>query len=98
MPSLKVSGRPTVCIFLMIAVFFTYGNAWQSTPNIDAMYEGKNASGNLMEYVADELIQEDLLPVDLDYMLIGCPADNETLFVATNLFERTNVYARYGEF
>ena len=98
MPALKAFGWPAVCTFLMIAAFFTYGNAWQSTRDIDAMYEGRNASRNLMEHVADELIREDLLSVDREYVLIGCPADNETLFVTTNLFERTNSYARYGEF
>ena len=98
MPPLKGFGRHAVSIFFMIAVFFTYGNAWQSTRDIDAMYKGRNASRNLMEHVADELIHEDLLSTDREYVLIGCPADNETLFVTTNLFGRTNAYARYGEF
>ena len=95
---LKSLGRLAICGFFMAAAFFTYGNAWQSTRDIDAMYEGRIASRNLVEHVADKLIREDLLSTNRKYVFIGCPADNETLFVTTNLFERTNAYARYGEF
>lgn len=62
------------------------------------MYEGRNAFRNLMEHVADELIQKGLLSAGQEYELIGCHSDNEALFVTTKLFECTNAYASHGEF
>lgn len=83
---------------ILCSTFFVYGNAWQSNRDIIAMYEGRNATQRLMEHVIDELIHEGLLSNDREYAFIGRPADNDTLFRTTDLYIRTNAFARYGEF
>ena len=48
--------------------------------------------------MVDELMRKGLLSRDRQYAIMGSPADNKTLFVTTDLFDRVNAYARYGKF
>ena len=83
---------------LLLTVFITWGNALQSSRDINAMYEGRNATRALVDRVIDELIREDMLLSDKEYAFIGRPADNELMFHTTDMFGRCNSYARFGEF
>lgn len=85
-------------IFVFLAVFFIHGNALQCNRDIMAMYEGRNATRAMMERMVDELMRKGLLSRDRQYAIMGSPADNKTLFVTTDLFDRVNAYARYGKF
>ena len=83
---------------ILLVIFFTYGNAWQSTRDIDIMYEGRIATEAMVDRAIDELINKDLLSADKEYAFIGIPEDNDTFYVTTNLIERANPYACFGRF
>ena len=84
--------------FSLVTLCFVLGNAWQSDRDMISMYDGRKATESLMNKVVDELMYKDLLSSDREYVIIGRPADNDTFFVVSDLLERTNPYARVGEF
>ena len=86
------------CAFSLVTLCFVLGNAWQSDRDMISMYDGRKATESLMNRVVDELMYKDLLSSDREYVIIGRPADNDTFFVVSDLLERTNPYARVGEF
>lgn len=83
-------------VILFLALFITCGNAYQSNNDIDAMYEGKNASLRVVEMAVDELNSRRLLSMDRKYVFIGRPINNPLVHL-TDMYGCANHYARYGE-
>lgn len=83
-------------VILFLALFITCGNAYQSNNDIDAMYEGKNASLRVVEMAVDELNSRGLLSMDKKYVFIGRPTNNPLVHL-TDMYGCANHYARYGE-
>lgn len=83
-------------VILFLALFITCGNAYQSNNDIDAMYEGKNASLRVVEMAVDELNSRGLLSMDRKYVFIGRPINNPLVHL-TDMYGCANYYARYGE-
>ena len=90
------SVKAVKAVILFLALFITCGNAYQSNNDIDAMYEGKNASLRVVEMAVDELNSRGLLSMDRKYVFIGRPINNPLVHL-TDMYGCANHYARYGE-
>lgn len=82
---------------LLISVAMLYGNIYMVTIDIDAMYEGKNATETMLRNVVIQLQSMDSYSLDKKYLFIGVPSENAT-FRTTALWNKANSYARYGKF
>ena len=80
-----------------IILLVLYGNIYMTAIDLEAMYEGKNASENIMDYVVQSLIDKELYSADKQYFFVG-RISNSPLFRVSQLWGDANSYARYGEF
>ncbi len=97
----RLQGMKNYCwskrVVMGIAVFILYGNIYMTAIDLEAMYEGKIASENIMDYVIQTLIDKNLYNSEKQYFFVGQISSNP-LFRVTKLWEDANSYARYGEF
>lgn len=84
-------------ITIGIAIFILYGNIYMVAIDLEAMYEGKNTSENIMNYVIHTLIDKNLYDSEKQYFFLGQISSNP-MFRTTEIWGRANLYARYGEF
>lgn len=84
-------------VVLGIGFLILYGNIYMTAIDLEAMYEGKNASENVMNHVVQTLINKGLYNGEKQYFFVG-RISNNPLFKTTKFWKDANTYARYGEF
>ena len=83
-----------LCSFAFIVLF---GNAYQSSVDMNVMYESKNITEQLMNRVIDKLEDNNLISEDRKYMFVGYPSDNKIYYVKPKLYDEANSYAKGGQ-
>lgn len=79
-----------------MAALLLYGNVYMTAIDLEVMHEGRTSSEALMHHIVDTIIDNKLYGENRVYLFLGRPSDNP-LFVKTQLWDKANNYARYGE-
>jgi general stress protein CsbA len=89
--------KKLLVLSIIASVIILYGNIYMVTTDVDAMYEGKNATETMVDHVIIQLQNRNEYDLNKSYIFIGRPSDNET-FQTTQIWNNANAYARYGQF
>jgi hypothetical protein len=84
------------CISIISSLIILYGNIYMVSIDVQAMYDGKQATEELFRNVINELQINNEYSSEKTYVFVGTPADNPS-FGKTVFWTRANSYARYGQ-
>ena len=82
---------------LLTAAAVVYGSVFMSAVDQQAMYEGRQATKELSDLIAQTLVSEGYYDNEIPVMLVG-NASSSPLFRTHELYHRANPYARVGLF
>ena len=82
---------------LLTAAAVVYGSVFMSAVDQQAMYEGRLATKELSDLIAQTLVSEGYYDNEIPVMLVG-NASSSPLFRTHELYHRANPYARVGLF
>ena len=88
--------KSMLCGLLIWASLVAYGNHSMVQYDQMAMYMGEMSVNEIGSEIIAELIADGLYNPDINYCIIGSPCNNP-LFFKNDVFEKCNMYARYGD-
>lgn len=93
----KCWNKAEKALILLTAAAVVYGSVFMSAVNQQAMYEGRQATKELSDLIAQTLVNEGYYDNEIPVMLVG-NASNSPLFRTHELYHTANPYARVGLF
>lgn len=91
------AGKVKKAALLLAAAGILYGSVFMSAIDQQAMYEGRQATKELSDLIAQTLVNEGYYDNEIPVMLVG-NASNSPLFRTHELYHTANPYARVGLF
>lgn len=93
----KCWNKAEKALTLLTAAAVVYGSVFMSAVDQQAMYEGRQATKELSDLIAQTLVSEGYYDDEIPVMLVGNASSNP-LFRTHELYHRANPYARVGLF
>lgn len=93
----KCWNKAEKALTLLTAAAVVYGSVFMSAVDQQAMYEGRLATKELSDLIAQTLVSEGYYDDEIPVMLVG-NASSSPLFRTHELYHRANPYARVGLF
>ena len=93
----KCWNKAEKALILLTAAAVVYGSVFMSAVDQQAMYEGRQATKELSDLIAQTLVNEGYYDNEIPVMLVG-NASNSPLFRTHELYHTANPYARVGLF
>lgn len=93
----KCWNKAEKALILLTAAAVVYGSVFMSAIDQQAMYEGRQATKELSDLIAQTLVNEGYYDNEIPVMLVG-NASNSPLFRTHELYHTANPYARVGLF
>lgn len=93
----KCWNKAEKALTLLTAAAVVYGSVFMSAVDQQAMYEGRQATKELSDLIAQTLVSEGYYDNEIPVMLVG-NASSSPLFRTHELYHRANPYARVGLF
>ena len=93
----KCWNKAEKALILLTAAAVVYGSVFMSAVDQQAMYEGRQATKELSDLIAQTLVSEGYYDNEIPVMLVG-NASSSPLFRTHELYHRANPYARVGLF
>lgn len=93
----KCWNKAEKALTLLTAAAVVYGNVFMSAVDQQAMYEGRQATKELSDLIAQTLVSEGYYDNEIPVMLVGNASSNP-LFRTHKLYHKANPYARVGLF
>ena len=93
----KCWNKAEKALTLLTAAAVVYGSVFMSAVDQQAMYEGRLATKELSDLIAQTLVSEGYYDDEIPVMLVGNASSNP-LFRTHELYHRANPYARVGLF
>ena len=93
----KCWNKAEKALILLTAAAVVYGSVFMSAVDQQAMYEGRQATKELSDLIAQTLVSEGYYDNEIPVMLVG-NASSSPLFRTYELYHTANPYARVGLF
>lgn len=93
----KCWNKAEKALTLLTAAAVVYGSVFMSAVDQQAMYEGRQATKELSDLIAQTLVSEGYYDNEIPVMLVGNASSNP-LFRTHKLYHKANPYARVGLF
>ena len=93
----KCWNKAEKALILLTAAAVVYGSVFMSAVDQQAMYEGRQATKELSDLIAQTLVSEGYYDNEIPVMLVG-NASSSPLFRTHELYHTANPYARVGLF
>ena len=93
----KCWNKAEKALILLTVAAVVYGNVFMSAVDQQAMYEGRQATKELSDLIAQTLMSEGYYDNEIPVMLVGNASSNP-LFRTHKLYHKANPYARVGLF
>ena len=93
----KCWNKAEKALILLTAAAVVYGSVFMSAVDQQAMYEGRQATKELSDLIAQTLVNEGYYDNEIPVMLVG-NASSSPLFRTHELYHTANPYARVGLF
>ena len=93
----KCWNKAEKALILLTAAAVVYGSVFMSAVDQQAMHEGRQATKELSDLIAQTLVNEGYYDNEIPVMLVG-NASNSPLFRTHELYHTANPYARVGLF
>ena len=93
----KCWNKAEKALTLLTVATVVYGNVFMSAVDQQAMYEGRQATKELSDLIAQTLVSEGYYDNEIPVMLVGNASSNP-LFRTHKLYHKANPYARVGLF
>lgn len=93
----KCWNKAEKALTLLTVAAVVYGNVFMSAVDQQAMYEGRQATKELSDLIAQTLVSEGYYDNEIPVMLVGNASSNP-LFRTHKLYHKANPYARVGLF